>query len=50
MEKIKIRGGKRLTSGRKKTNVETKVLSFRVPVTKARTLKETIKKVIKNEK
>jgi len=49
IDKKENRGGKRVTSGRKKTNVETKILSFRVPMAKARTLKETIKKIIKNE-
>jgi len=49
INKIENRGGKRVNSGRKKTNVETKILSFRVPLIKARTLKETIKKIIKND-
>jgi hypothetical protein len=49
IDKKENRGGKRITSGRKKTNIETKVISFRVPMAKARTLKETIKKIIKND-
>jgi hypothetical protein len=49
IDKKENRGGKRSLCGRKKTNVETKILSFRVPTAKARTLKETIKKIIKND-
>lgn len=49
IDKKENRGGKRITSGRKKTNIETRVISFRVPMAKARTLKETIKKIIKND-
>ena len=43
----KKRGGRRLLSGRKKTNIETKVISFRVPSEKARILKQKINTLIK---
>jgi hypothetical protein len=43
------RGGKRITSGRKKSNIETRVISFRVPLEKARTLKIKINNLIKNK-
>lgn len=43
------RGGKRVTSGRKKSNIETKVISFRVPTEKARILKQKINTLIKNK-
>ncbi len=47
--KIENRGGKRITAGRKKMNIETKVISFRVPLAKARILKQKIKTILKNE-
>jgi hypothetical protein len=43
------RGGKRVTSGRKKSNIETRVISFRVPLEKARILKQKIHILIKNK-
>jgi hypothetical protein len=43
------RGGKRTTSGRKKSNIETRVISFRVPLEKARILKQKIHILIKNK-
>jgi hypothetical protein len=45
----KKRGGRRLLSGRKKSNIETKIISFRVPTDKARILKQKIKTIIKND-
>ncbi len=45
----KNRGGARPLSGRKKTNAETKIISFRVPMEKARILKQKIKTIIKND-
>lgn len=43
------RGGKRITSGRKKSNIKTRVISFRVPLEKARILKQKINILIKNK-
>lgn len=43
------RGGKRVTSGRKKSNIETRVISFRVPTEKARILKQKINTILKTE-
>ena len=42
------RGGKRLKAGRKKNDIETRVISFRVPIEKARILKQKINTLIKN--
>lgn len=46
-QKKENRGGYREGSGRKKSDIETIVLSFRVPVIKAELLKEKIRDVIK---
>lgn len=46
-QKKENRGGYREGSGRKKSDIETTILSFRVPVIKAEILKEKIKDVIK---
>lgn len=46
-QKKENRGGYREGSGRKKSDIETTILSFRVPSEKADQLKEKIKAVIK---
>lgn len=42
-EKKETRGGKRLLSGRKKANYETKTISFRVRVEFAEPIKQIVK-------
>lgn len=44
VEKVKKRGGKRVGSGRKKANYETKTIAFRVRVE----FVEPIKKIVKD--